>query len=285
MSTPLEQRQAVGLLVAAALLWSTGGLLIKYVDWPPMAVAGGRGFCAAIFLVTTNRSLRLTWSRPQLLGAFCYAGCTVCFCAATKLTSAANAILLQYTAPIWVALFSSLLLGERTSRLDWSTIVVVLGGMGLFLADGLAIGNVTGDALGLLSGVFFAAMTLALRAQKEGSPLGSIVLGNVLAFLVGLPWIVTAGNLPVEGWVALMLLGCVQLGVSYHLYARAIKHVTALQAVLIPVVEPILNPIWVLLAIGETPTALAMAGGLMVISGITGRSLLLIRSTSPRHAC
>ncbi len=250
-----------------------------------MAVAGGRGFCAAIFLVTTNRSLRLTWSRPQLLGAFCYAGCTVCFCAATKLTSAANAILLQYTAPIWVALFSSLLLGERTSRLDWSTIVVVLGGMGLFLADGLAIGNVTGDALGLLSGVFFAAMTLALRAQKEGSPLGSIVLGNVLAFLVGLPWIVTAGNLPVEGWVALMLLGCVQLGVSYHLYARAIKHVTALQAVLIPVVEPILNPIWVLLAIGETPTALAMAGGLMVISGITGRSLLLIRSTSPRHAC
>lgn len=261
----------------AAGLWSIAGLLIKYIDWPPFAVAGGRGFFAAVFLLATNRKLNFTWSRPQLLGAFCYAGCTVCFCAATKLTTAANAILLQYTAPIWVAILGWVFLRERATRLDWTTVVIVMGGMGLFLADGLAVGNIAGDALGLLSGLFFAAMTMSLRAQKNSSPLESIILGNALAFVVGLPSIATAGNLPADGWLALVVLGVVQLGVSYRFYAFAIRHVTALQAVLIPVIEPLLNPLWVLLAIGERPTPLALVGGAIVLSAITGRSLIHLR--------
>ena len=282
VSTPAEQRQAVGCLVIAAALWSIAGLLIKHIDWPPFAVAGGRGFFAAIFLWATNRRVQFTWSRPQLLGAFFYAGCTVCFCAATKLTTAANAILLQYTAPVWVAVLGWVFLRERASRLDWTTIVLVLGGMGLFLADGLTVGNVTGDALGVLSGVFFAAMTMALRAQKDSSPLGSIILGNALAFVVGLPAIVGAGNLSIDGWTALLILGVVQLGVSYRFYAFAIRHVTALQAVLIPVIEPLLNPLWVLIAIGERPSGLALAGGAIVLGAITARSLISLRfKTNP----
>ena len=278
MSSPQQQRQAVGCLVIAAALWSSAGLLIKHIDWPPFAVAGGRGFFAALFLLATNRKLNFTWSRPQLLGAFCYAGCTVCFCAATKLTTAANAILLQYTAPVWVAILGWVFLRERATRLDWTTVIVVVAGMGLFLADGLAVGNLAGDGLGLLSGVFFAAMTMALRAQKDSSPLESIILGNALAFMVGLPSIATAGNLSADGWLALVVLGVVQLGISYRFYAFAIKHVTALQAVLIPVIEPLLNPLWVLIAMGEKPTALAMLGGAIVLSAITTRSLIHLRA-------
>ena len=275
MSTPAQHRQAVGLLIFAALLWSMGGLLIKYIDWPPLAVAGGRGIFAAVFLIITNRNLKFTCSRPQLLGAFFYAGCTVCFCVATKLTTAANAILLQYGAPVWIALFGSLFLAEKARRLDWITIFVALAGMILFLADGLSAGNVWGDIFGVLSGIFFAGMIIALRAQKDGSPVESIILGNLLAFAIGLPSMVSGGNL--SGWGALAILGCVQLGVSYHVYSRAIKHVTALQAVLIPVIEPLLNPIWVLIVMGERPTPVAIVGGAIVLGAITTRSIISIR--------
>jgi drug/metabolite transporter (DMT)-like permease len=277
MSTPAQHRQAVGLLIFAALLWSMGGLLIKYIDWPPLAVAGGRGIFAAVFLIITNRNLKFTWSRPQLLGAFFYAGCTVCFCVAIKLTTVANAILLQYGAPVWIALFGSLFLAEKARRLDWITIFVALAGMILFLADGLSTGNVWGDIFGVLSGIFFAGMIIALRAQKDGSPVESIILGNLLAFAIGLPSMVSGGNLSGSGWGALAILGCVQLGVSYHVYSRAIKHVTALQAVLIPVIEPLLNPIWVLIVMGERPTPVAIVGGAIVLGAITTRSIISIR--------
>jgi len=273
-----DHTRAVGLLVLAALCWSLGGLLIKAVAWPPLAVAGGRGAIAAIFLLATNRGLRFHFSRAQLAGAIGYAACTVTFCVATKLTTAANAILLQYTAPVWVALFGAWFLGERATRADWFTIVAVLGGMALFFYDSLDLTAVLGNSIAVLSGVCFAGMTIALRRQKDTSAVESIILGNALAFLIGLPWIVRAPALNATSWAALATLGIVQLGVSYWLYARAIKHVTALEAVLIPVIEPILNPVWVLLLIGEKPTPLALVGGVIVLGAVTWRATASIRA-------
>ncbi len=273
--------RSVLLLIATALCWSLGGLLIKSVDWPPLAVAGGRGLIAALFLLATNRGLRFHFSRVQVLGALGYAACTVTFCAATKLTTAANAILLQYTAPVWVALFGAWFLGERTTRADWFTIAAVLAGMALFFADNLELANVLGNTLAVLSGLSFAGMTIALRRQKDTSASESIILGNLLAFAIGLPWIVGAPALTPGGWLALGLLGTVQLGVAYWLYARAIKHVTALEAVLIPVIEPILNPLWVLLATGEKPSRLALVGGVIVLTAITLRAVASVRAKRP----
>ncbi|MCF3651562.1 EamA family transporter [Synoicihabitans lomoniglobus] len=282
MPVTSAQRSA-GLLVVAALFWSTGGLLIKHIDWPPLAVAGGRGLFAALFLIVAGRRWSLRWTRVQWIGAACYATCTVAFCAATKLTTAANAILLQYTAPVWIALFGAWFLGERATRLDWATIVAVLGGMVVFLANGLSVGHLLGDTLGLIAGLGFAAMTIALRYQKDASPLDCIILGNLLAFVVGLPWIVDAPALSGSGALALVTLGVVQLGIPYLMYAYAIRHVTALQAVLIPVIEPLLNPVWVLLALGEKPTPLALVGGAIVLAAVTGRSLFnLSRRTARR---
>jgi drug/metabolite transporter (DMT)-like permease len=272
--------RAVMQLVAASLCWSLAGVLIKFVatDWPGLAVAGGRGIIAAAFLLATNRGLRFHFSRDQSIGALGYAACTITFCLATTLTSAANAILLQYTAPIWVALLGAWFLGERATRADWLTIVVSLGGMALFFKDSLTLGHLKGDILAVVSGVCFAGMTMALRKQKDGSPVESIILGNFIAFAVGLPWIVTSPLLPASGWAALIALGLVQLGMSYWLYARAIKQVTALEAVLIPVIEPILNPIWVLLFMHEKPTGWAVVGGAVVLAAVTFRAALSVHA-------
>jgi len=271
--------RSVGLLLAAAFCWSLGGVLLKAVDWPPLAVAGGRGFVATVFLlVVCRRSLRFTWSPLQLGTAVAYAGCTVLFATANKLTTAANAILLQYTAPVWVALFGAWLLSERATRADWLTILTVFAGMGIFLYDGLRVHDLAGILIAIASGVCFAAMIVLLRKQREGSPIESVILGNFLGFLIGLPAIWSAPHLDRSGILALLLLGVVQLGVAYLLYVRAIRHVTALEAVLLPVIEPILNPVWVLLVHGEKPSPLALAGGAIVVGAVTWRAVASVRA-------
>jgi len=269
----------MGQLAAAALCWSLGGLLIKSVIWPPLAVAGGRGLIAAAFLAVFAPRFRFTWSATQIGGAFAYAGTTVLFVTANKLTTAANAILLQYTAPVWVALLGAWFLGERATRADWSTILVVFGGMALFFCDDLRFTGFAGNFAGLASGVAFALMTLLMRKQKDTSAVESIFLGNLIAGVIGLPFMLKGGLLPGAGsWIALGLLGVVQLGLSYLLYARAIRHVTALEAVLIPVIEPILNPLWVLLMLGERPGPLSLLGGVIVLGAVTLRALHSLRS-------
>ena len=276
MKDPAHTR-AVGQLLLAALLWSLAGVLIKGLAWPALAVAGGRGFIAALFLVATSRGLRFTWSRVQIGAAVAYASCTVTFVIANKLTTAANAILLQYTAPVWVALLGAWLLRERPTRADWLAIAAALGGMALFFANELRLISVLGNCIGVLSGVSFAVMAILMRKQKDGSAVESIILGNLLAFLIGLPAIATAPALPARGWLLLLVLGVVQLGFSYRLYARAIRHVTALEAVLIPVIEPVFNPLWVLLCFGERPGPLALAGGIIVLGAVTLRAVASIR--------
>ena len=274
--------KAVGQLLFAALCWSLAGLLFKYVEWPALAVAGGRGIIAAVVLTLfCGRKLHFTWSPIQIGAALAYAACTILFTLANKMTTAANAILLQFTAPVWVALLSAWLLNERTRRIDWLTIAAVLGGLGLFFYEGLQLNNISGQLVAVASGVAFAVMTILMRKQKDTSPLESIILGNVLGFLIGIPALWSAPPLPAIGWGALALLGTVQLGLAYLFYARALKHVTALEAVLIPIIEPILYPLWVMLVIGERPSPLAVAGGALVVGAVALRATLAIRQSSP----
>ena len=276
--------KSVGLLLGVALCWSLAGVLFKHVPWPGLAAAGGRGLIAALFLLAASwRSLRFTWSPLQLGAAAAYAACTVLFSLANKMTTAANAILLQYTAPVWVALLGAWLLGERTTRTDWLAIAAVLGGLAVFFYEGLQVGQVGGLVVALASGVGFAVMTILMRKQKDTSALESIILGNLIGFAVGLPALARAPAMPADGWLALGLLGLVQLGLAYLLYARAIRHVTALEAVLIPVLEPILNPVWVMIDQGERPSRFALLGGAIVLGAVTLRALISLRAR-PRPA-
>jgi drug/metabolite transporter (DMT)-like permease len=269
-------------LLGGALCWSLAGVLFKHVEWPGLAAAGGRGLIAALFLLAVSwRTLRFTWSPLQLGAAAAYAACTVLFTLANKMTTAANAILLQYTAPVWVALLGAWLLGERTTRLDWLTIAAVLAGLGVFFYEGLQVGQISGLVVALASGLGFAVMTILMRKQKDTSAVESIILGNLIGFLVGAPALWSAPSLPASGWLALGLLGAIQLGLAYYLYAKAIRHVTALEAVLIPVLEPILNPLWVMIDMGEKPSRFALIGGAMVLGAVTTRAVASLRSRPP----
>jgi drug/metabolite transporter (DMT)-like permease len=173
------------------------------------------------------------------------------------------------------------LLREPATRTDWAAIVAILGGMGLFFSGDLRFAGALGNFLAVLSGVFFAAMTMLLRKQKDASPLESIILGNLIAFAVGLPFMLRAPAPSPTCWLMLGLLGVVQLGLAYQLYSRAIRHVPALQVVLVTVLEPILNPTWVLLAIGERPSPRALVGGAIVLGASTLRSIASINAKPP----
>ena len=270
----MSRKRAILMLVVTGIMWSTGGLLIKIIPWPPMAISGIRGGIAALTIFLLTRNLRFTWSRTQVAAAVCYVLVVTLFVIANKLTTAGNSILLQYTAPVYVAIFGYTFLGERSTRVDWVTILVLLTGLTVFFFDELTISGVLGNVCAILSGMSFAALTILLRKQKDGSPSDSILLGNLLTLLIGLPFILTSVSLDPAPWLLIVVLGVFQLGIPYVLYTTAINYVTALDAIIYPIIEPILNPILVFLVLGEVLGSWAIFGGILVLSGVIARGLL-----------
>lgn len=269
--TKTPRGKAIFYLIIASVLWSTGGMLIKLVDWNPVAIAGTRSGVAALVMLLYVRKPKFTKSKAQIAGAFFYMMMVILFVVANKLTTAANVILLQYTAPIWVALLGAWVLKEKTRRVDWLAIAAVMGGMVLFFLGDLGGGALLGNLISIVSGVLLALTVIFLRLQKDGSQIEMTLLGNILTFLVSIPFIMQ--SVPdSRSIVGIILLGVFQLGISYTLFSIAVRHVTALEAILIPVIEPILNPVWVFLATGERPGGLALVGGLIVVLAVTLRS-------------
>lgn len=271
-----DRTRGVLSVIAAALLWSFGGLLIKLISLHWMAIAGGRSLIATLALWYFVRPISIRFTRTQILGAICYAGTVLLFVAATKTTSAANAILLQYTAPVYVALVSYRMLGERIRSADWWAIACVIGGMVLFFLDALSGGSPLGNILAVTSGVFFAFNVVLIRKERHGSPMAIILLGNVVTAIAGIPFFfVQPVHVADVGY--LVILGVFQLGLGYLLFVRGVRHVTAIEGTLIPVIEPILNPLWVALFYGEQPTLYTFIGGAVVIGTVTVRGLLKAR--------
>ncbi len=271
----LSRGKAIALLLFSAVLWSLGGLLIKSVHWNPLAIAGARSAIAAVLIALVVRRPHFHWSGAQIGAAVAYAGTVIFFVLGTRLTTAANAILLQYTAPVYVALLSHWLLREKIRWIDWATIGATFAGMGLFFLDRLSPAGFWGNTAAIASGMAFAWLVLLMRKQKGGSTIESVLLGNVLAAVLCSPFYFSHFPTGLSDWSALLVLGLFQLGLSYLCYAVAIKFVTAIEAILIPVIEPIFNPIWVLLFLGERPGAWAIVGGAVVLGAVTLRSLAL----------
>lgn len=287
--------RATLLLAATALIWSSGGLAIKLVDLHPLALTGVRSALSALTLAVLFRTRLRLWPTPtrptptrseparhtwtQLGAALGYAGLLLSNVVATKLTTSANAILLAYTAPLYVALFAPRLLGERTRPGDWLFILAVLSGMVLFFLDKLSPTGLWGNLVAVGTGLCYAAFTLCMRAQKDASPVDSVVLGHLLTALVGLPFLFL-GLPSAEGWLGLAYLGVVQQGVSLALYVWCIKRLGALEAILIMTLEPILNPVWVALGYGEIPGAWSLLGGAVVLVAVTLRGIAGARGQS-----
>lgn len=272
-----SRNKALAYVAISAILWSTSGLFIKLIDLGPLTIAGVRSFIAAIIMIAVmNRKLRFNWSFPQIAGAVAYSATVILFVSATKFTTAANAILLQYSLPAFVALLGLWLLKERVSRLDWWVIAFVFCGMALFFLDELTIGGLWGNIMAIISAVTFALMIIFLRFQKESSAVESIVLGNIFTALICLPFIIQQPPTGAD-WPPLFYLGIFQLGLPFLLYSTATKYITALDVVLVQSIEPLINPIWVLIFIGEVPGFWAIIGGICVLISITVRNIYASR--------
>ena len=286
----------VVLVLAAAVLWSTGGVGIKSVDLPPLALAGWRGLFAlpvlAGVVAMRARSIggvpwrRAASSLPVWIGVASYSVMVIAFVAATKLTTAADAIFIQYTSPVYVALLSWPLLRERITWRDGVACLGVLVGMVLFFRAGLSSSAQLGNGIAVLSSFGAAGLPLALRADQRRlssggswqaaalSPLLVIAAGDVLAVLLCAPAMLSA---PVPSWgggtmAVLALLGLGQIGLPYVLYGLAVPRLTAMEGALLPTLEPILNPVWVALFTGETPGRLALVGGAFVLGSVLFRA-------------
>ena len=286
-----DSKKAAGLAAVAlcAVLWSTGGLFIKLVPWDPFAIAGSRSLIAGIVILIFLRRPRFTWSAAQIICALSYSATMITFVISNKLTTAANAILLQYTAPVYAALLGALLLGERTHWFDWATIGLVAAGMVLFFMDKLEAGGAAGNIISAASGIFFAVFMVSMRKQKEGSPLESILLSHALTFLIALPFLVpelgkaagSSGTWTAVGGVA--FLGVFQVGISSILLSYGVRHVTALQTLVTSIIEPILNPVWVFLLLGEEPSPMALVGGAVILVSVTARSILTLAGSRAKE--
>jgi len=269
-------RRAVLAVAGAAILWSTGGLFIKVAPMPALAVACGRSLIAGVFyLVVLRPKLRAArWGT-----AAAYAACIVTFVSATKLTTAANAIFLQYTGPAYVLVLSPLLLDEPFRPVDAACVALSLAGMSLFFVGKVETGQFLGNLLAVASGVFFALAIVLLRRDAKagrGDAVPSVALGNLLAAAVALPWALQAAPaiFSARGGAVLLYLGVVQLGLAYLLFVRGVRRVPAAEASLISMLEPVLNPVWVLIGFGERPGPWAIAGGAIVVLAVLVRTLL-----------
>lgn len=260
-------------IVIAALLWSTGGIGIKAVADPALKVTFYRSVFAAITLFALFRCDVRARPTPAFLAAIVsYGTCLTTFVIATRWTTAANAIFLQYAGVVWVLLLAPLILGEVMRRRDVIAIVVALTGMALFFVGRFETRGMAGNAMALVSSVFFAAMILALR-REHASSRAAVTWGNVVLAVALLPFVANDLALTMKSFLALLFLGVFQIGLAYAFFVKGLQHVTATQASLTGMLEPVANPIWVLLFLGERPSLYAIAGGAIVLAAIAWHTM------------
>jgi len=266
-------------MAACAFLWSTAGIFIKLVDWQPFAIAAARSGVAAVFLWIVLRKPRFSFSFDQVSTALAYAATMILFVVANKLTTPANAILLQYGAPVYVAILGSFMLKEKPKPEHWAALAAVCGGMLLFFMDSLGKGSFLGDCVAALAGLTFALNIIMLRKQKDASPTESLLLGHIFTTLIagGISLFLPAPVLSARSVLAILALGIVQIGIAALLFSYGIKRITALESILTAVIEPLFNPLWVFLATGEAPGMRAVSGGLVIIGAVLASSFVSVR--------
>ncbi len=289
-------------LVICAVLWSTGGFLIKTIDWSPLAITGGRSGIAALFMmlalrrkpvfyiadaakadakngsVPKSKSFNSIDKKATLnlwLGAICYSLTMILFVVATKMTTAANAVLLQYTNPIWIIIFGPALIGEKNRKSDYLAVVGVLAGMILFFAEDIGGGSFMGNIIAIVAGVAMGFMSIFMRRQKDASPEDSFVLSHLITLLIALPFFFAKplGN-GIVGIACILALGIVQIGLPSIMYSIGISGESALTSMLISMIEPVMNPIWVMLIVHEVPSVSAIAGGVIILGTIIARGYI-----------
>jgi drug/metabolite transporter (DMT)-like permease len=269
-------------LLAAAVLFSTGGAAIKAGTLTPWQVASFRSGVAAVALLVLIPGARRGWNRRTLLVGVAYAATLVLFVLANRLTTAANAIYLQATAPFYLLLLGPWLLAERVRRSDLVFLAAIAAGMVLFFIGAPAVSSTapdpwTGNWVAAATGLTFALTIAGLRwvevASAGEAGIATVAAGNLVAFVIALPMALPVTRSEQIDWVVIGYLGVVQIGLAYVLVTRGVRGVSALEASLLLMAEPALNPLWAYLAHGERPGTAALAGGALIIGASVWRTI------------
>lgn len=259
----------------AAILFSIGGLCIKMIPWGALAINGLRNLISVliigIYLWKTGHRIVLT--PAVIFGALCMTGTSTLFVLANKLTTAANAIVLQFTAPVFVILLTWLFFKKKPNRLDVIASLVVIIGIVCFFVDGLSTGNVLGDVLAVVSGVSYAGVFM-MNSFKGSDSLSSILIGQLLSVLIGIWFVFGETDFSITPLLCILLLGVFQLGLSYICMAKGLERTNAVTASLTSAIEPILNPVWVAVFWHEMINPLAILGAALVIGAVVGYNWL-----------
>ena len=288
---PESQRHSASPLlfvVGAAVLWSTGGLFIKWTSLTGLELSFGRSLLAAVTVAIFTRREGFGLNRVTALASVLYAALLLLFVLATKQTTAANAIFLQYTAPVYLLIFEPLFYKEKFRSTDLAVVIACVLGMSLFFVGKLRPQDVVGNLLALASGLCFAFYFLLLRhsTSRSVNRASSVIYGNLLLVLVAAPAGLKAlPHLTSHDAISVVYLGVVQIGLAYTLFTVAMaRGVRSLDAGIVGYIEPVLNPIWVFLVLGERPTTWALVGGGIIVAAVVCHMLMEARRGRQRIA-
>ncbi len=265
-----RKNRAMGLMVITAVMWSLGGIFIKLISWSPFLIAGIRsgisGSIMAMYMAATHT--RFKFNRYSFLAGIGLGFSATLFTIANKLTTAANAIVLQYTAPIFILLISAVFFKEKMQKQDVLVVCITMGGMVLFFLDQLSPGNLLGNVLGIFAGVTLAQMFVMVGrgGDDDSTRMSGILIAHAITFLIGLPLGIPQTEEIAEIEILyVIILGVFQLGIPYVLYGIASRDCPPLACSLIGMLEPLLNPVWVAIFIGEVPGPFALIGAVIII--------------------
>ena len=280
MQESSQREGQIGVLCVflAAILYSIGGLCIKVIPWSGLSINSGRNMVALVviggYLLFTHHRLKM--NRWVFLGALCICGTNTLFTTANKLTTAANTIVLQFTAPIFVILLSVLFWKKRPQRMDLIACGVVLLGVVCFFVDSLEAGGTLGNVLALLSGLSYAGVFL-LNDMPNSDPIASVFWGDVMSVVIGLPFLLREREAGATAIVSLVVLGAFQVGLAYILLIRGLRTTPAVTASLVSGIEPVLNPILVAVFYHETIGPFSLAGAAIVIVAVLVYNIVKIK--------
>lgn len=266
-----------------ALLWSSGGLFIKVLSLDAFQISFYRSLIATLTIIAVSlvqkRNLRFEFDIISILCSITYAFILILFVIATKLTTAANAIFLQFTAPIYLLVLEPIFLKTKFEKRNLIALIFCFTGMILFFFGKLDLSNIQGNLFAIGSGISFALFSLFLKWKKQlhksESTIIYIVIGNCLVCIFCLPVII--GNLAVDPIQMLILLymGIFQIGISYIIYNEGIKYISATESMIIAMLEAILNPVWVFIGIGEVPSLYSIIGSIIILLAIVWRNFFI----------
>lgn len=267
----MSKNKATFQILLCAALWSTAGIFMKWIPWSGFVIASFRSLLSGGVMVAfmAVNHFRFRINKRTLFGGISLAGTMLLFSVANKMTTAANAIVLQYTSPIWIVLLSAAFLHKRFHKADMIAVALAFFGIALFFADGLGAGNTAGNLVALGAGLSFGCYYISLGEGTEDERTSAVLVANIITFLIGLPFVATTQPQFDSVSVSLIIfLGIFQLGIPYVLLAHASGWCPPLVCSLLGALEPLLNPVWVAIFDGEMPGALALVGGVIVIATI-----------------